>query len=67
MDELEYQYHKKVMKYSDDLDFVIRNSLKELIQIYNEHFLIFDKKLNYSYYEQYEKLIKKSKKQISNN
>ena len=55
LDELEYKYHNRVMKYSDDLDFVIKNSLSELINIYKSKFLIFEPKINYAYYEEYQK------------
>ncbi len=53
LDELEYKYHNKVMNYPPNLDFVIRNSLNELIGLYKSKFIAFNKKNNYSYYEKY--------------
>lgn len=32
LDRNEYNYHKKIMKYSDDLDKVVKNELSELIE-----------------------------------
>lgn len=32
LDRNEYNYHKKIMKYSDDLDRVVKNELSELIE-----------------------------------
>lgn len=34
LDKLEYQYHKKKMNYSDDLDLVINSAMNELIRDY---------------------------------
>lgn len=56
LDELEYKYHSRVMNYSEDLDFVIQNALKELIKLYKNHFPVFDSGLNYSYYNHYKKV-----------
>ena len=53
LDELEYRYHSRVMNYSSDLDFVIRNSMQELIGSYNSHSHMFDPNVNYNYYENY--------------
>lgn len=56
LDELEYKYHKRIMNYSKDLDFVIKNSLNDLIKLYKSHFIVFDSQANYSYYERYQKI-----------
>lgn len=56
LDELEYKYHSKVMQYSEDLDFVIRHSLQELIDFYKFGSIIFNSKKNYTYYEEYQKV-----------
>ena len=56
LDELEYKYHNRVMKYSADLDFVIQNSLNELIELYKSRFVIFDSKINYNYYSSYQRV-----------
>ena len=56
LDCLEYNYHKKVMNYSEDLDKVIRLSLDELISLYKNKSRIFDKEMITKYYEQYVKI-----------
>lgn len=53
LDELEYKYHSKVMNYSIELDYVIKNSLNELIELYKANFIVFDKNINYKYYDKY--------------
>lgn len=53
LDELEYKYHSKVMNYSIELDYVIKNSLTELIGLYQDDFIVFDKNINYKYYDKY--------------
>lgn len=62
LDKLEYQYHKKKMEYSDDLDLVINHAMKELIQEYLEHAIMFEKKQN----EEYLKLYLDLKKEAEN-
>ena len=37
LDRLEYKYHKRIMKYSKDLDIVINNALSELIEFYKSN------------------------------
>lgn len=53
LDKLEYNYHKKVMNYSNDLDKIIRYSMSELISKYNDNFFPFLEEENKRYYEQY--------------
>lgn len=53
LDKLEYQYHKKKMGYSDDLDKVINNALDELIKEYVNSAEMFDSKKNYEYLSTY--------------
>ena len=60
LDRNEYKYHKKKMKYSDDLDKVIQYSLSELIMAYKNHELMFDAKTNIKYAEEYKKIKEKS-------
>ncbi len=64
LDRMEYKYHKKIMKYSDDLDIVIRNSLTELIEVYKKHGFAFSKDANLMYYNIYKKLFSKLKKTV---
>lgn len=61
LDKLEYQYHKKIMNYSDDLDKVIRNGLDELINLYKNGSIIFNSERNYEYYKEYEEIKKNEK------
>lgn len=53
LDKLEYQYHKKKMNYSDDLDLVINSAMDELINDYLNGNLTFDEKLNKQYLDKY--------------
>ena len=53
LDKLEYQYHKKKMNYSDDLDLVINNAMKELIEDYVSGVSIFSEERNTKYLEKY--------------
>lgn len=58
LDQLEYKYHKKIMNYSDDLDFVVNNALEELIEFYKEGNTMFNQKENYRYHNIYEEIKK---------
>lgn len=57
LDKSEYKYHKKIMNYSDELDVVINNAMKELIDIYKNKedklHIIFEEETNYKYYNEY--------------
>lgn len=56
LDRLEYEYHKRIMQYSDDLDIVINSSLEELIDKYNKGCDPFSIKRNKEYCSLYFKL-----------
>ena len=56
LDKLEYEYHKNKMNYSDDLDIVINNAMKDLIKEYTENAYMFKKENNKKYLELYLKL-----------
>lgn len=58
LDQLEYKYHKKIMNYSEELDFVITKSLEELINSYNDGVPMFNSEKNYEYYRLYDSLKK---------
>lgn len=60
LDKLEYQYHKKKMKYSNDLDFVITSAMDELISDYINGSSTFDEKQNKKYLEKYMDIKKKN-------
>lgn len=57
LDRSEYKYHKRIMNYSEELDLVINDAMRELINIYKDKnekmHIVFDKKMNYKYYEEY--------------
>ena len=59
LDRMEYNYHKKIMNYSDDLDIVIRSALNELIKDYEKGSLMFSNENNNCYYDLYKSLKKK--------
>lgn len=58
LDRLEYQYHQKIMGYSEELKTAIENGLEELIKMYENKSLIFDEKKNYQYHKDYEDIVK---------
>lgn len=58
LDRLEYNYHKKIMNYSQELDKIITNSLSELISDYESKTIMFSKELNNYYYSIYKDLKK---------
>ena len=64
LDQLEYQYHKRIMNYSNDLDFVLNNALEELIECYKDGSIMFDAKENKKYNQLYEEL---KKEEINSN
>lgn len=61
LDKMEYQYHKKIMNYSDDLDKVINGGLDELLKVYANSHPAFDKEKNENYAKLYCNLKEKSK------
>lgn len=59
LDRNEYNYHKKLMKYPDDLDLILKHSLSELINDYRNGEPYFNTKKNLSYekiYQNYKKI-----------
>lgn len=61
LDKMEYQYHKREMHYSDDLDKVIHLALDTLIKKYKKGSIMFDAKKNQEYYEIYIKICEEKK------
>ena len=55
LDRNEYNYHKKIMNYSDDLDKVIKNQLSELIEIKRREEGPFKEGIVKKYYDLYAK------------
>ncbi len=62
LDKLEYNYHKKIMGYSFELDKVIKNSLTDLINAYQSNSIMFNKNINEEYCKQYLQIIEETKK-----
>lgn len=58
LDRMEYNYHKKIMGYSDELDEAIKNGLDELIKLYEHGSKIFESEYNIAYYDEYLELQK---------
>lgn len=56
LDRAEYNYHKKVYSYSDELDKIINKSLTDLINLYKSNFIGFIEEKNQKYYQEYLKL-----------
>ena len=55
LDRNEYNYHKKIMHYTDDIDIIVNASLQELIQYKKENKGPFDPKVIEKYKEIYNK------------
>jgi protein associated with RNAse G/E len=53
LDKSEYEYHKKIMKYSEDLQKIITFKLKELIQRFNYKKIPFDVETIKTYEKKY--------------
>lgn len=53
LDRLEYEYHKKIMGYSKELDVVINKSLEQLIEFYKSGVPMFNNKKNKEYCNAY--------------
>lgn len=64
LDQLEYQYHKRIMDYSDDLDFVVNNALEDLIEFYKAGACMFNAIENKAYHSIYKDL---KKQEINSN
>ena len=56
LDKNEYNYHKKIMHYSDELDEVVKSELYSLIEMKKANIGPFDKELINKYYEEYKKI-----------
>ncbi len=59
LDQGEYKYHQKIMKYSESLDEILKSELNELIDIVKNKESPFNKELIYKYHEKYLKLAEK--------
>ena len=61
LDKMEYEYHKKIMGYSKELNKVVTSSLEELINEYKNGAIMFSSKKNMEYGNIYRKLTKNIK------
>ena len=60
LDRGEYNYHKNKMKYSDDIDYVLKKELSRLIDMAREKTGPFQKELIERYHKQYDEIIAKN-------
>jgi len=58
LDRNEYRYHRKVMKYGRELDCIIENSLKELIDMKERNLSPFKQEIVEEFYVEYKKIKK---------
>lgn len=63
LDKNEYRYHKITMKYSEDIDLIVQNSLNELIKLKENNEVPFQKNVIEYYYSMYKKLVKEENKE----
>lgn len=53
LDKNEYKFHKRIMKYSDDLDIVLKHQLSEVINLKKNNESLFNKTILNNYYNKY--------------
>jgi hypothetical protein len=61
LDRNEYKYHKKIMRYSEDLDLILQSELAELINMKRAEVGPFSKEFVDNYYQKFIQKCKKSK------
>ncbi len=59
LDRNEYNYHKKIMHYTDEIDEIVKSELSSLIEIKRANLGPFDKKTVNEYYKKYREITKK--------
>ena len=62
LDKNEYKYHKMTMRYSDDIDTIVQDSLNRLIRMKEENKIPFDEEIIKKYYQMYKKIINENDK-----
>ena len=62
LDKGEYEYHKEKMKYSEEIDSIVKCELNNLIDIYKEKKGPFDEQILSKYYNLYMEVLKKTEK-----
>lgn len=58
LDRNEYNYHKKIMHYPEEIDLILKRELTSLIEMKKKNLGPFNKELIESYYKKYEQLTK---------
>ena len=58
LDRNEYNYHRKLMKYPDELDIILKKELSSLIEMKKQNIGPFDKQIIDKYYNIYENIKK---------
>ena len=53
LDRNEYNYHKKIMHYSDELDNILKKELSKLIEMKKKNEFPFQKEIVRKYFEKY--------------
>ena len=59
LDKNEYKYHKMTMKYSDEIDIIVQDSLNRLIKMKENNEPPFQKELIEKYYNMYKDILEK--------
>lgn len=59
LDRNEYNYHKKIMQYPDELDMILKRELSDLIEMKKNKVGPFEDGIVKKYYEKYKKIISK--------
>ena len=57
LDRNEYKFHRKIMKYSEDLDFILKNEMTDVINMKEKSEGPFNKDIINKYYEKYLNLV----------
>ena len=58
LDRNEYKFHRKIMKYSEDLDFIIKSETTDLINMKEKNEGPFNKNIVEKYYQKYIEMVK---------
>lgn len=58
LDRNEYKYHRKIMKYSEELDYILKKEMTHLIKMKENNEGPFNKKISEYYYAKYLKMQK---------
>ena len=61
LDKNEYKYHKMTMKYSDEIDIIVQDSLNKLIKMKENNEPPFQKDLIEKYYKMYKEIVENEK------